>query len=166
MKWLKSKWIKWLGEAALILVVVVAVGLWQTRGLPDGPAPLFGGTLLDGRPFALEEMRGRPLLLHFWGTWCPVCRLELGNIAAIAEDHQVVTIAMNSGDAEELRAYMEEHQLHFPVIPDEQGTLAARYRVRGVPASFIVDPGGVIRFVEVGYTSELGLRARLWWAGR
>ena len=60
---------------------------------------------------------------------------------------------------------MQKEGLNFTVIADEYGEIAKQWSVKGVPASFIIAADGNIRFVEVGYTTELGLRARLWWAG-
>jgi len=59
---------------------------------------------------------------------------------------------------------MEENNLSYPVIIDEDGILAKQYGVRGVPASFIVNPEGIIAFTEIGYTTNWGLRIRLWLA--
>ncbi len=73
---------------------------------------------------------------------------------------------MQSGNAAEVSQYLLEHSLHFPVIIDEEGDLARRYGVVGVPASFVIDGLGDIRFSEVGYTTGMGLRVRLWWAGQ
>ncbi len=82
------------------------------------------------------------------------------------EDWSVITVAMQSGNAAEVSQYLLEHSLHFPVIIDEEGDLARRYGVVGVPASFVIDGLGDIRFSEVGYTTGMGLRVRLWWAGQ
>jgi len=60
---------------------------------------------------------------------------------------------------------MQQEKLSFKVINDESGVLSQSYNIRGVPVSFIVNKENQIKFVEVGYTTELGLRLRLWWAG-
>ena len=60
---------------------------------------------------------------------------------------------------------MQDNQLIFPVLLDTSGELATSFGVKGVPASFILDPNGEITFVESGYTTELGLRVRLWLSG-
>ena len=60
---------------------------------------------------------------------------------------------------------MQAEKLSFAVINDENGALSRSYNIRGVPVSFIVNKDNKIKFVEVGYTTELGLRSRLWWAG-
>ena len=108
--------------------------------------------------------QGRPVLVHFWATWCPICKLEQGTINALSAEHPVITIATQSGDAQAVQTFMQEQHLHFPVLLDEEGTLLQRYGLHGVPATFVIDPQGRIAFREVGYTTSWGLRARLWLA--
>jgi alkyl hydroperoxide reductase subunit AhpC len=71
---------------------------------------------------------------------------------------------MQSGTAEEVKAYMARQKIKFPVVLDPDGTFARRYGAVAVPASFIIDGKGKVRFVEFGYTTEIGLRLRLWLA--
>ena len=153
----------WALEILLLLVVIYLLHLWQTRDTAVGEAPPLSGQTLSGDHFNLQNLRGKPVLVHFWATWCPVCRLEAGAIDALVDDYPLVTVAMQSGDKAEIQAYLEENALSFPVISDPDGRLAARWGVTGVPALFIIDAAGKIRFVEVGYTTSLGLRARMWW---
>ena len=153
-------------ELAAILVAVVGIQAYRQRDTASGPAPPLAGRLLSGQTVSLAALRGRPVLVHFWATWCPVCRLEQSSIAAIARDHAVLTVAFQDGSAEQVRAYMRREGLDYPVLADPYGVLASRYGVRAVPTSFIIGPRGRIRFVEVGYTSEAGLRLRMWLAAR
>jgi len=104
--------------------------------------------------------------VYFWASWCGICKLEQGVINSIQKDWPVITVAMQSGKAADIQAYLQEHQLDWLVVPDPDGSLAQRYGVRGVPSSFILDKDGVIRFQEAGYTTTLGMRARLWAAQR
>lgn len=151
-------------EIALVIAVLAGIRAWQQAGIASGAAPPLSGTLLDGAPYTLAADPRRPLLVHFWATWCAICRLEQGSIGELARDHAVITVAMQSGAAAEVAAHLREQGLAFAVINDPDGTLAAHWGVRAVPASFIIDAGDRIRFVEVGYTTRLGLAARLWWA--
>ena len=161
----KRRWQLWLRDLGLLLLAVVAIQWWQTRDAASGMAPPLAGRLLDGGLVSLESYRGRPLLVHFWATWCPVCRVEEGSIDDLARDYPVLTVASNSGTAAEVAAYLKQQGLRFPVLLDESGDAGRRWGVRGVPASFIVDPDGEIAHVAVGYTTGLGLRVRLWLAG-
>lgn len=160
----KRPYHRWLLEAALIFGALAALHAFQTRDLVSGAAPDFSARLLDGQQVRLSGFRGRPVLLQFWATWCPVCRLEAGSVAEIAREHAVLTVALEDSAPESIRAWLVEHGVEYPVVPDGEGYLASLYGVRGVPTSIIIDPVGNIRFVEVGYTTEWGLRLRLWWA--
>jgi peroxiredoxin len=164
-QWLRDRRAKWAFELIILILIFLAVKLYLQRDLVSGEAPPLGGTLLKGRTVSLETYRGEPLLLHFWATWCRVCRLEQGSIDNISKDHTVLTVAMNSGPASDVGSYLREHNLDFPVLVDEHGTLARRYGVSGVPTSFIINPSGEIAYTEVGYTTAWGLRFRLWLAG-
>jgi thiol-disulfide isomerase/thioredoxin len=160
----KRPWKKWLAEALLVVLVLLAVHFWQTRELPQGMAPALQGTLLDGRQVALEDYRGEPLLVHFWASWCPVCRLEEGTIQALSRQWPVLTVAMQSGGEQAVRNYMEREGLDFPVLVDDSGAVARRWQVRGVPVSLVLDGQGQIRFAVVGYATRAGLILRLWLA--
>ncbi len=162
----KSKWRGIAIEVLLFIAVVAAIRVWQQRDMVSGTAPVLQGTTLAGLPYKLPAHPDHPVLVHFWATWCPVCRAEQGSIAAIAHDNPyVISVAMQSGKPEEVVRYMREQEISFPAINDTDGSISAAWGVHGVPASVIVGPDGRIRFVEVGYTTSLGLRLRLWLAG-
>ena len=156
----------WPLNLVLILVIVAGVQWWKGRPLASGEAPTLRGVTLEGQTLNLADYRGRPVLVHFWATWCPVCRLGNGAIDAIARDHQVVAVALQSGDAPEIRRYMAAEGLSFTVVSDETGALASPWGVPGVPATFILDANGRIAHATMGFSSEWGLRARLWTASR
>ncbi len=161
----KRRWPRWLAELLAVIAVVVAINAWHLRGAPSGPAPDFTGVLLDGTGVTLSELRGSPLLLHFWATWCPICGLQQGSIDAIAKDHTVLTVAIDADSPAAIESWMARQGVSYPVVHDPEYRLAGQYGIRGVPASFILDSAGNIRFAESGYSTGIGLRARLWWAG-
>jgi thiol-disulfide isomerase/thioredoxin len=154
----------WLLNLLLILVIVAGIQWWKGRPLASGEAPSLSGTTLEGRTLDLTSERGRPVLVHFWATWCAVCRLGNGALEAVARDHRVITVALQSGDAAEIRRYLASEGLAFDVVPDETGALARGWGVPGVPATFVLDPAGRVAFSTLGLTTEWGLRARLWGA--
>jgi thiol-disulfide isomerase/thioredoxin len=145
-------------------VVYVGIRFWQHRDLVHGVAPTFQAVTLDGQSISLVVPRDKPVLLHFWASWCRICRMEQASVDSIARDYDVITVAIDGSDPDALRRYVEHHDIKAPVIADQSG-LAARYGIRGVPTDLVVDAKGQIRFVEVGYSTEWGLRARLWLAG-
>lgn len=168
---LKRRYFKLGVEIVVILAIYLSVKSFMQRDLVDGPVPPLEGTLLGGQSFTIQsyqgkpQFKGKPQLLHFWATWCSICKMEENSIASISDDYEVITVAMKSGNDMEIAAYLEEQGLSFPVVVDENGVIAQRFGVRGVPTSFIIDPEANIKFTEIGFTSELGLRLRLWLAG-
>lgn len=161
----RSRWWRRLLDITLILALILGVRTWQQWGMTSGIAPDFEHKTLNGSTLYLDDYRGKPVLLYFWASWCPMCELEQDTITALNKDWKVITVAFQSGGEEEVKRYVERKGLQdWPVIVDEEGKLAAQYGVKGVPASYIVDEEGTIRFREVGLTSSWGLRLRLWLA--
>jgi thiol-disulfide isomerase/thioredoxin len=156
---------RWIAELTLILIVLFAVRFWIQRDVVSGTAPNISAFTLGGEYFDLYQSKSRPIMIHFWATWCSVCKLEQSNIENIAKDYPVITIAMQSGNNHELNQFMLTEKLSFAVINDVSDGLSHDYNIKGVPVSFIINKENRIEFVEVGYTTELGLRMRLWWAG-
>jgi thiol-disulfide isomerase/thioredoxin len=163
-----SKWRMIAKDAAWVLafflLAAVAFNIYKTWHIDFGNARQLKAELLTGEQFDLETT-GKPVLLQFWASWCPICSMEFDPLQSLSEDYQVITVAMNSGHREEVSRFMAEKQLGFPVIVDTDAELARSWQVSGVPASFIIGKDNTIRFAEIGYTTELGLRFRLWLAG-
>ena len=162
---LRKKLPRLLLELGVILLLMLALEAWMTRDAVSGKAPLFTAQTIAGEAFDLRSLQGSPALVHFWATWCPVCELEQGTIDAVAADYPFISVAMQSGSEQEILDYLREQGVDYPVVSDPQGTLSRRYGVTGVPASFILDGEGEVRFVTRGFTSSWGLRIRLWLAG-
>lgn len=164
------RWKSWLLEAAIFLAVFVAIQAWQQRDVPTGPAPATAGRLADGRNFDLIAWRAshpdRPVALHFWAEWCPICATEESSVSSVAADWPVMTVAMQSGTGEEVARHLADKGLAWPALVDGDGRIAAGYGLKAVPAFVVIDRNGTIRSISTGYTSELGMRLRLWWVDR
>lgn len=163
-RWKEKRWFPWVRDGLVLLLALVALRAYQQRGLVSGQVPELSAVSVSGEPVALAAYRGAPLLLHFWASWCGVCQAEEGNIAAVAADWPVLTVASQSGDAAQVSAYLAQADRSFATIADPEGALTSRFAVRAYPTTFIIDADGAIRHTEVGYTSEWGLRLRLWLA--
>lgn len=161
---------RWLFDLAWVAIALLALSLWQVRNLPEGPAPASIGFDLEGRPVRWGAGQtfapGRPMLLVFWASWCPICRFEEEALAKLAADWPVLLIATQSGDAAELARYFAARGIALPTVIDAQGEMARIWRVTATPTHFVIDAQGRIRHRSVGYTTPWGLRARLWWAER
>jgi AhpC/TSA family len=95
----------------------------------------------------------------------PAIRAERGNVESLARGGRVITVASASGGSDAVGAYVRQHRMAAPIVVDESGALARVYGVTAYPTTFYLDPDGRIRHVEVGYTTTLGMRARLALAG-
>jgi len=155
-----TRW--YLGPLAVVVALFAVLYWWRSVPLASGEAPELAGDLVGAGSIDLADLRGRPVLVHFWATWCPACRLGDSAVDAIAKDYDVITVAIESGGPQEIRRHLGEEGLSFPVIPDDYGEIATRWGIPGVPTSFVIDGKGEIRFTAVGYATELGLRGRLW----
>ena len=154
---------KWRNLLQILLVIAVYLGIqaYHKRSTVSGAVLSLYGTLLDGSTIDPDLYKGQSYMVHFWATWCRVCRLEQGSINGIAVDYFIITIASQSGSHEEVAKFVKDQDLHFPVLVDNNGLWVKAFGVQAYPSSFIVNGEGKIRFVEVGYTTELGLRSRL-----
>lgn len=163
------RWLRWGGEIAFAMLVVFAVQFWQARDAPDGSAPDFTGTMTDGRAMSLGDWRaahpGEAVAIYFWAEWCPICKAQEGNVEALRAGHPVLTVAMQSGGPAEVAKVLLTRGRDWPTLIDADGAIADRYGLHGVPALVVVDSAGNVRSVAVGYTTTLGMRARLWLAG-
>lgn len=163
-----AKWRRRLIEGLIFCAIFAAIQLWQARNAASGPAPEFSGQLLDGSNVDLAHWRarhaGQPVLLYFWAEWCPVCRSTAGNVTGIAGDHPVLSVAIQSGDTAAVAKTMSARGYAWPTLADPEAAILGRYGLHGVPALVVIDPNGNITSTQLGYTSEIGLRLRLWWA--
>ncbi len=154
----------WTLNIALLLSVYFLVQAYQGRHAPhSGPAPVIQTVDISGQHIELKHYQGKPTLIYFWATWCRVCNLARASIDNIAQDYSVITIVSQSGDNEEIQTYQQQHQFDVTIINDEQGQLSEAYGVQAFPSVFILDSMGNISDVEIGLSSEWGLRLRLWW---
>lgn len=160
------RWRRWLIDLVLVVAIIGGVRWWQQRGVIEGEAPALRAAGITGEPLQLAGA-SEATLVHFWASWCGVCKAMDHNVVGVAEDRRVITVAVQSGGPAEVAAFMREEGLWqgerpaFDVVADPSGALAGQWGVTSFPTSFVVDPDGRIRSTEVGYTTELGLRARL-----
>ncbi len=159
-----QRWKRWAIEALVFLVLLYALQMWMAREMISGAAPTLVAEDIYGQSIALDNTH-EPTLVYFWATWCPICKIMEADIASLAHDHRVISIAMQSGTAAEVRQHLAEHGSKLITLNDPDGHLAQQWGVQAVPAAFVVLPNGEIFSKTRGYSTGLGLRARLGWAG-
>ena len=131
------------------------------------PAPDFTLNDLDGKPLRLSSLRGKPVLINFWATWCAPCRAEMPDIVKAYnryKDNDFVVLSVNIKDdfgPEAVKKFIADYKMTFPVVRDALGEVEQTYRLRGYPTSVFVDRTGKITAVVAGPVTGGTLEARL-----
>ena len=122
---------------------------------PKG-APAFSLQDADEEQHALEDYRGKVILLNFWATWCPPCRREMPSMERLYQmlkDDGFVVLAVNQWeDPDHVFAYVGQLDTDpsFPILFDPESQVAKAYGVKGLPTTFLLDKQGRIRYRAVG----------------
>lgn len=170
----------WILGAALILIVV-AIGLFQALGGEDEdnptggpssldiatigqPAPDFAMETFSGETFTLSEHRGEVVVMNFWGSWCEPCKREMpafqGYWESAADDVMFVGVGSKRDPEDKAIAFAEEYGVTYPIGRDtEGGTVAAGqiskdYNISFYPMTYIIDPDGNISALVIGEMDE------------
>ncbi|GBC87754.1 Thiol-disulfide oxidoreductase ResA [bacterium HR12] len=122
---------------------------------PSGPAPDFTLPLLQGQgSVTLSDLRGRPVLLNFWASWCVACKEEAPVLAAgwrRWRDEGVVFLGVNTQDSRSAAiAFEERYGIEYQSVVDENGSVTSAYGVTGFPETFFIDARGTIVAKYVG----------------
>lgn len=143
--------LRWLALAAMMAVAFLlfqAVRPGPEVSSDDGFAPDFELLATDGTAVRLRDLRGAPVVLNFWATWCPPCRVELPSFASFARDNKhvrVLGIAVNSGDAAQLAAVRKRLDIPYAVLLADDDVVEA-YGAASLPTTVLIDADG--RLVE------------------
>ncbi len=119
------------------------------------PAPEFAAVALEGeRPVSLKALRGRPVLLNVWATWCHPCRQE---IPALQQIHQtrrgleVVGVSIDEpGQGAEIRSFLRQYGATYPIWLDPDDRVSSTFATVGVPTTFLIGPDGTLLWKHVG----------------
>ncbi|MCD6291139.1 MAG: TlpA family protein disulfide reductase [Anaerolineae bacterium] len=118
------------------------------------PAPDFEVIYPDGRHERLSDLKGRPVIINFWATWCPPCRAEMPELVQTYEDHkadQLVILGVDMQDPPQMvAAFVSQMGVSFPILIDSSGQIARAYQVRNLPSSIFVNREGIITARWIG----------------
>lgn len=138
-------------------VGVVAPGANANLPQVGDPAPDFTLVDLDGNRVTMSELRGRPVILNFWATWCGPCRVEMPDLAALQAEHvddDLLVLAVNQAEsAEQVRAFLDELELDLTAVLDSKGEVADAYGAFFLPSTMFVDANGTITAFHRGIIS-------------
>lgn len=120
------------------------------------PVPAYRAASLTGDSVSLADQRGKVVLLNVWATWCHPCREEIPELRALHERYrarglELIGVSVDAqGNEDGIREFMKEFQMTYPVWHDPDERVSARFLVVGVPATFLVDTAGILRWRKTG----------------
>ncbi len=127
-----------------------------TRVRIGDPAPVYAARTIAGDPVSLADLRGRVVLLNIWATWCHPCRTEIPELQALFEKEQargleVVGVSIDAGgEDEDVAEFAEKYGVTYPIWRDGDGRVSTTFAAVGVPASYLIDREGVLRWSHLG----------------
>ena len=149
----------------VILIMMIALLLIITACQPSSelttgmsPAPDFALQDLEGQTVTLSSLRGSPVMLNFWTSWCGYCVWEMPYIQQIHEEWQdrgLVILAINKRETHaKVQEFMERNSLSFAALLDTDGAISLKYNVSGIPTTFFIDKDGIIQEKRIGSFSS------------
>jgi thiol-disulfide isomerase/thioredoxin len=143
--------------AALGAVAVIAVIAFAARSdegaSSGGEVVALSGETIDGSAFDLADTRGKPTVVNFFASWCPPCNEEMPDLVAFAAANPGVNfigVASRDDGIDEAKDFVSRYGVTYPVVWDPAGAIAQGWGVTGIPTTFFLDPGGVVRATIVG----------------
>jgi thiol-disulfide isomerase/thioredoxin len=115
---------------------------------------------LSGTEIRLGDLKGKPILINFWASWCIPCREEMPLIEKYFQKYpqELQVVAVNDGESEEVvRTFAEGLDLSFPILLDPQSDTSRRYNVLGLPTTFFIDKNGILKYQHTGILTEAQL---------
>lgn len=123
----------------------------------------------EGNEISLSSLKGKVVFLNFWASWCGPCKAEMPHIQKVYEEYKdkdVVILAVNltpseEGGIEGVNSFLEKNNYTFPVLYDKDGSVAKKYRVRGIPTTYIINKEGIIVSVATTTMNEEMIRQQI-----
>jgi thiol-disulfide isomerase/thioredoxin len=150
--------------AALTVLALGACGTAPAARL-GSPAPDFTLQTVDGTPVQLAQLKGKPVWINFWATWCVPCREEMPAMQELFDayrDHGLTIVAVNmEEDPATVRRWITSGNYGFTFVLDSEGQQVKRYNVKAAPTSYFVGRDGVIHDLKLGQISRAEMVAKL-----
>ena len=153
-----------------VLMLLIVAGLLSCRQSSavggSSMAPDFTLNDLDGKPFRMSDTKGSVVILDFWATWCPPCRMEIPHFEALYKQYkakglEIVGVALDRGGIKVIKPFIKDAGVTYPIVIGNQAVANAYGGIRGIPTTFIIDREGRIVEKAVGYRNKEFFESRV-----
>lgn len=159
---MKKYFISVLSLAVISLSLGLAACQVSTAAQPAAgasKAPDFSLPDLGGAPFRLSDTKGKVVILDFFATWCPPCRMEVPHFQALYDQYKdkglvIVGVALDRGGVADVEPFVRQYKVTYPVVIGDQNVAVMYGGIRGIPTTFIIDRQGNIVEKIVGYRDK------------
>ena len=153
---------QWTILAVIAAAAVAGYFAWDRAPMKPGAiagskaAPDFTLKNIDGITFTLsKETKGKVVLLNFWATWCPPCRMEIPGFIKLYEKYRskglvIVGVAMDEGGAADVSPFVKSNGMNYPILVGEQSVVESYGGITGIPTTFFIDRQGAISQKIIG----------------
>jgi thiol-disulfide isomerase/thioredoxin len=120
---------------------------------------------LDGQLVRLSELRGKPVVVNFWATWCPPCKQEMPDLEKTYQKYRgegLVFLGVDQmEDLDTVQQFVKENGYSWTFLLDSDGEASKAYRASALPTTYFVDRQGIIRDVQIGAINASQLESKL-----
>jgi thiol-disulfide isomerase/thioredoxin len=152
-------------DVVLIITIFLLISVWQTRDLPDDDhTPPLELMWLDDMRADTVMVPGEVGVIYFFAPWCFYCKKSIDNLDQLVASGKLAwarTVALDYTSLDEVREFIRETNVDLPVLLGSPKT-SSDWSVRAFPTYFVIDKDGQIASRSVGYSTSLGLQARVW----
>ena len=160
------------------LILLGVLGLFFTGNLPfvpsglmdpgamgagiaiESPAPDFSLQTITGETIKLSDLKGKPVVINFWATWCGPCVREMPALQKYQTKHpEMVVLGLDEEESVEVvKEFVDKMKFTYQILMDEKAEVSALYQVMIMPTSYFIDETGMVRARHFGYMGEEQLK--------
>ncbi len=143
-------------KATLVVIVASCSGGAPARVEIGREAPSYAARSLQGDSVSLALLRGKPVLLNVWATWCLPCKEEIPYLESLHGKHaadglQIVGVSVDArGDEDKIEEFARDFRMTYPIWRDPDERINSRFLAIGVPSTYLIDRDGVLRWKHLG----------------